>query len=162
MGFRSKVGDILEINLSTGKKAFGQYIYRDPIRGSLLQVFDYFGKNGQSIVLESVTASKPLFPPIFTTILGGLKQKTWKVVGNTSIVNFTYPSFISTITHNDTLEATNWYLRNDKLITDLGKMLPDKYKNLEFDAIYSPDLVVKRIETGINIYEKLIKTNKYN
>ncbi len=80
-------------------------------------------------------------------------------IGNKSVTEFVFPKFISTL-YKENGEATTWHLWDGEKNIKLGSILPDKYKSLEFFAIYPPDLIVKRIKTGEKPYEKLITTNK--
>src|SRR6266545_8183508 len=90
---RVTVGDIFEIPLSDGRKAYAQYVFRDPKQGPLIQVFDYFGES--NFHMEDIRNAKPLFPPVITGIGAAVKTGLWKVVGHAKITNFVYPTFIA-------------------------------------------------------------------
>lgn len=63
---RIKVGDVLEIPLTSGKRAYAQYLCADPKHGSLIQVFALTGD--QVPELRDIIDSGPLFPPIFSDV----------------------------------------------------------------------------------------------
>ena len=67
---RLKVGNILEIPLSDGRRAFGQYVHRDKM-GPLLQVFDLI--TVRDIQLDQLQNARPLFPPIYTGIFAAVR-----------------------------------------------------------------------------------------
>jgi hypothetical protein len=153
-----KVGSIFEIPLSDGRRTFGQYVFRDKNNGPLIQVFDYF--DSSNVDAEQIARSKPLFPPIVTGLFAAIRTGMWNIVGFVPVTNFVYPRFISTLWGRDG-KASKWFLWNGDEWIDLGDELLEEYKNLEFLIVYSPIDVVKRIETGVNGYRKLIETNNY-
>ena len=70
-----KVGDIIEIPLSDGRKAYGSYIYKDKM-GPMIQVFDII--TDQKIVPERLMEAKPLFRPIITGLFTAIRTGLWK------------------------------------------------------------------------------------
>jgi len=140
-----KVGDIFEIPLSSGKKAYGQYVFRDRM-GPMIQVFDLI--TNTKIHVEQLRDSKPLFPPIITGLSAAIKKEFWKVVGHLPVEKFEYPNFISTLYNDKTGKAGIWFLYNGEKYGRIGTILPKELKKLAFLIVWSPHDVVYRIETG--------------
>lgn len=160
---RPKIGYIIEIPLSRGKKAYGQYVFWDDKRGPLLQIYDLIIDSTSHVELENIVKAKPLFPPVITGLFAAIRTGLWKVVGNMPVKGFKYPGFISTFWNEKTGEAGVWYLWNGVESIRLGDQLPEEYKNLEFGVVWSPYDVADRIETGVYPYPygDLIRFNKY-
>lgn len=158
-----KLGDIVEIPLSNGRKAYGQYVFWDKNMGPLLQIFDLIVVSNHTIDLEEIENAKPLFPPVITGLFAAVKSGLWKVVGNLPIRGFEYPGFISTFYDDKTGKARTWFLWNGSESIRLGDRLPEKYKNMEYLVIWSPFDVADRIETGEYPYPygDLIRFNKF-
>jgi hypothetical protein len=155
------IGDIVEIPLSSGQKAYGQYVFWDHKMGPLIKIFDLQVDN--EIKLVEIKNAKPLFPPIITGLFAAVKKGLWKVVGNLPVIGFEYPGFISTIYDEKTGKARTWYLWNGSESIRIGDRLPEKYKNLEYLVVWSPYDVIDRIETGKYPYPygDLIRFNRF-
>jgi hypothetical protein len=162
MDTKIKIGDILEIPLLDNKKTFAHYIYKSKIYIDLIQVHNYIVDSEIEFNPEDFSHSKPLFPPLFTSLKRAIKICRWKIVGNIPVENSIKASFVSTL-YSKSGNAGNWFLynftANDEGSINIGKVLPEKYKHLEYLAIYSPENIVKRISTGVKPFEKLINTN---
>lgn len=65
-----RVGDLFEIPLSDGRKAYGQHIFKDKM-GPLIQVFAII--TYQNIVPEQLKSAKPLFRPVITGLFAAIK-----------------------------------------------------------------------------------------
>jgi hypothetical protein len=158
---KMKLGDVVEIPLSNGLKAYGQYVYLDKKMGPLLQIYDRIVP--EDINLEQIYNTKPLFPPIITGLFAAVKNGLWKVVGNLPIRGFKYPGYISTFYDEKTGKASTWHLWNGSEYIRIGDHLPEMYKNFEYLIIWSPYDVVERIETGEYPYpyKDLILHNKF-
>ena len=157
-----KIGDVFEIPLSDDRFAYGQYVFSDSKMGPLIQVFNLITKN--KIHIEKLGDVKPLFPPIITGLFAAIRTGMWKVIGRQAIKGFVYPNFISTFFDDKTGNARVWFLWNGKESVRIGSQLPDEYKKLEYLMVWSPQDVVKRIETGEYPfpYRELIQNNKFN
>ncbi len=140
-----KIGDVFEIPLSSGKKAYGQYLFKDKM-GPMIQVFDLITENRASI--DQLRSAKPLFPPIITGLSAAIRRGFWKIIDNMPVGKFTYPNFVSTLYNEKTGKSGIWYLYNGEKDTRIGPNLPDELKKLEFLIVWSPHDVVHRIETG--------------
>jgi hypothetical protein len=162
---RVRVGDVFEIPLSDGRKAFGHYVFRDEKEGPLIQVFDLIteGEVQPEKVLERLKQAKPLFPPVITGVFAAVRTGLWRVIGRMPVQGFVYPKFISTFWDDKTGKARVWFLYDGEKDVSLGLKLPEEYKQLEFLVVWSPYDVVYRIETGEYPYPygDLIRYNKY-
>lgn len=154
-----KIGDIFEIPLTDYKKAYGQYMVMDKY-GPIIKIFNYINKVENNDNIEDITETGQLFPPIYTGLYAAIRTKLWKIIGHKEIKNFEFPGFITTLTHPETNEATIWFLWNGRETVRLGKKVQKEYQGLEFLAVYSPNDIPKRIETGKKPFEELILTNK--
>lgn len=154
------VGDIFEIPLPDGRKAYGQYVFADKSTGGIIQVFNYFTKDKDTVNLLELNNSELLFRPVFVGIYAAIRSKKWKIIGNMQVNNFKYPGFVSTLTDPQTGKASTWYLWNGEENIRLGEELNDEYKRLEYLSIYPADFIVDRIMTGKKPNEQLIMTNR--
>lgn len=151
-------GDVFEIFLSNGYKTYGQFMLMDKY-GPIVRVFDAKTAHDDHKDLKVIATSEVLFYA-YTGLYAAIRTGLWKKIGAFKDYEFEFPGFISTLEDPETGEAGVWYLWDGEKTTRLGKELPERYKHIEFLAIYPPDLIVKRIETGKKPYEELIKTNK--
>jgi len=154
---RIRFGDIFEIPLSDGRKAYGQYLFRDERMGPLIRVFDLFiGEEVRSDqLLDRLRNARSLFPPVITGLPAAISTGFWKVIVHMPVGEFTYPGFISAM-HEGYEQRGPWHLWNGEKYTQLGRSLPEEYKQLEFLVVWDPHDIPHRIETGQNPYEKLI------
>lgn len=131
-----RAGDIIEMNLSNGHKAFGQYVHDDPNYGALLQVFNLRTEATPSV--EDILASGPKFPPIITSVVAAVKHWNWKVIGHAPVDRFTFPVFKSG-------KPGSWWLYNGQGTTRVTELSPggEKYEEL---IIWGHDDLVRRIE----------------
>ena len=153
-------GDIFEIPLQNGYKAFGQYIQRCRM-GPLIQVFDQITQEDLSV--EQLIGAIPLFPPVYTGLFAAIKSGLWKKIGHLPVKVRDHPMFVSTPLNNITRKASTWYLYDGEQYIRIGNHLPEEYKKLEFLVVWSPFDVVERIETGKYPYPygQLIEKNEY-
>jgi hypothetical protein len=86
-----KVGDVFEIPLSDGRRAFGQYIFKDKM-GPMIQVFNIITEI--EIPIEEIINSKPLFRPVITGLIAAIRIGLWKKIGHMPVKDFEYPNFI--------------------------------------------------------------------
>lgn len=159
---RLKLGDIFEIPLSGNRKTYGQYIFMDKRYGPLVRIFNYIVKLSDVPKIEKIIQAPLLFPPIIMGIHATIREGIWKVVGNIKMTDFTYPGFLHPNWDPTTGHASRWSLWNGETTIDLGEKVPGHYKEKECIAVYSYDLVVKRIETGHVTFKHLIDTNYYH
>ena len=155
---RFSVGDIILIPLPDKRTAYAHYVYKDKNFLHLIQIQNYFTKDGEHFDINLFIKAKQLFPPIFTVLNNGVKLEGWKVIGNQPVTNFKFPNFLNTAFYF-TGKAGKWYLYDGDKEIPIGKEVPAEYKKLEFCMVYAPDNIVKRIMTGIKPLEDLINTN---
>ena len=157
---RLKVGNVLEIPLSDGRRAFGQYVHRDKM-GPLLQVFDLI--TVRDIQLDQLQNVRPLFPPIYTGIFAAVRVDYWRIIGYIDVEDFVHPKFISTFYDQKTGKAGIWFLWDGEKSTRIGHELPLEYKSFEYLIVWDPHDVVQRIETGNYPYPytDLIQNNSF-
>jgi hypothetical protein len=157
---KPKVGDIIEIPLSNGKKAYAQYLHKSKM-GPIIIVFGLIPDG--NIDLDKVILSKPLFPPVITGLNAAINSGLWIIVGNGPVNNFVHPKFVSTLYDQFTGKARVWFLWDGQRDIRIGAVLPREYKELEFLVVWNPKNVIDRIETGeIPFpYGDLIKYNKF-
>lgn len=148
---RLKIGDIVEIPLSTGHRAFCQYVYRDKM-GPIVRVFDLILEQNEEITLERFQGAQLLFPPVITGLLAAVRTGLWKVIGRLPVLDFQYPNFISSLYNSQTGKYGNWYLWNGSEDILIGSELPPAYHHLERLVVWHPLSLAERIETGDNPY----------
>jgi len=148
---RVKVGDIFEIALSDGRKAYCQYVFFDPMMGELVQVFNLITRETPS--LEAILASGPKFPPVFTVPSVGVEQGTWRVIGNVEVKDFKYPMFKAG-NEDSQGRVSVWWLYDGGREIRVGK-LPPGAERYEFRVVWAPVNLTRRIETGENYYDRL-------
>jgi len=158
-----EVGDIFEIPLSKGRRAFGRYVYADKRKGPLIEVFNLIVAKDKDVDPWEVVSKPRLFPPVITGLFAAVRTSMWKVVGNVPVEQFEYPRFISTFEDEKTGEARVWFLWDGRKETKIGWSLPEDYKELEFLMVWDPHDVVQRIETGEYPfpYRDLIRNNRF-
>jgi hypothetical protein len=142
-----RIGDIFEIPLPDGRRAYGQYVFKDKM-GPLIQVFDLI--TPIEISIEQLKNAGPLFPPVFTGLFAAIRTGLWKVIGQLPVATFSYQKFISTMYFSDTNQVGTWYLWDGERYTPIGRKLPKEYKHLEQLIVWDPNNLARRIETGKN------------
>jgi hypothetical protein len=157
-----RVGDVIEIPLSTGYKAFAHFVHRGKM-GLMIRVYDFFTK--EDIDIQVLRDVPQLFPPVITGLTAALRIGLWKKIGKIPVCEFVHPKFVSTLfgLKEGKTVATTWYLYDGEKDYRIGPVLPDEFKQLEFLVVWSPYDVVSRIETGeIPFpYRELIECNEY-
>jgi hypothetical protein len=157
---KPKVGDIFEIPLSGGRRAYGQFLDFGQM-GPIIQVFDLISNRDATI--EEIQNSKPLFPPVITGLFAALRDKVWKVIGNRQIPEFVQPKFVSALYDERTGEVKRWSLWDGRKFIRIGDNLPPEYRQLEYLVVWNPADIVDRIETGKipYPYEDLVRRNRF-
>ena len=157
---KPKIGDIFEIPLSDGRRAYGQYLHYSKM-GPIVRVFDLISEG--DVTIEQIVTSQPLFPPVITGLFAAIKNKLWKIIGYRPVMNFVHSKFVSTLYNQQTGKAGIWFLWDGGRDIKIGSTLPSEYRGLEFLVVWNPQDIVDRIETGeIPFpYGDLIKNNKF-
>lgn len=146
-----KIGDIFEIPLADGRKAYSQYIFYDKNSlGPLIQVLNLIIDQKENASLEKIKKAKALFPPVFTGLFAAVRIGLWKVTYNLPIKNFVYPKFITGLPDKNGKILMWFFIDSNNKTIKIGKTLPEKYKKLEIKVGWDPRVLAKRIETGIN------------
>jgi hypothetical protein len=151
---RLRVGSVLEIPLSDGRKAFGRYLHRDAKEGQILQIYDLFLKNNENLDLSLLRIAKDLFQPIFVGISGAVGEGWWKIIGYLPVENFTYPGFLAAHWSGEPPVVYRWFFWDGVKSIPLGTKLPDEYKKYEYIGGYAAPDIAKRIETGEESFVK--------
>lgn len=149
---RLRPGDVFEIPLSDGRKAYGQYAFKDKM-GPIVLIFQNLTQPDEEPEIEELDPKKLLFPPVFTGLNAAIKANLWKVIVHRPIEKFEYPGFVSAHYNHEVGRYGNWYLWNGEEYRLLGQDLPEKYRSLERLVIWDPMDIVERIESGDNPYE---------
>src|SRR5260221_13545948 len=89
-----KIGDIFEIPLSDGKRAYGQYVYYDKRYGPIVRIFNYFRDKDTLPDIDELMNAPLLFPPLIMGIFATIRESIWKVIGNRKVSDFKYPGFL--------------------------------------------------------------------
>lgn len=157
---RPKIGDIIEITLSSGEKVYGQYIIESKF-GPIIQVYEEKKYNPENI--DNLVNSRLLFPPVIVGLFAAIKNQLWRIVDNRKVIIHGHPKFVSTIWNEKTGEAGIWSIWDGERFTGIGANLPTQYKDLEFLIIWPPQMIVERIETGKMPfpYYDLIQHNRF-
>lgn len=149
---RPKMGDIFEIPLSDGRRAFGQYVFFDDKNGPLIQIFGFMKRPGEDLDLQQLVSGPQLFPPVITGLFAAIRSGLWRVVGHLPVRDFHYPGFVSALYNERTEKYSTWYLWDGHTFHALGSDLPQQYQQLERLVVWHPLSLVRRIETGDNPY----------
>ena|SRR5271157_2028440 len=145
-----KVGGVFEMPLSNGKRAYGQYVFRDKKMGPLIQVFNLITE--EQVDVSRLVNAGPLFPPIFTGLFAAINKGLWKPIGRMPDEKFVYPNFVNSHYDEKTGRAYMWFLWDGNRFLKIGPELPDKFKKLEYLVIWNPSNVIHRIESGTYPY----------
>ncbi len=159
---RITIGDIFEIPLSGGRKAYGQYVYHDKKTGPLICVFDSTAYN-ELYQQDNLLLSESLFPPIFTGLFAAIRTGLWKIIGHSEINSFHYPNFVSAVYSSETGKVKMWYLWDGNEFVKIGPVLPQQYQSLEYLIVWAPQDIAKRIEIGYYPfpYREMIEYNQF-
>ena len=150
MSKRIKVGDVFEIPLSKGRKAYGQYVFRDQKMGPLVQIFDHVYGIDDRVDLEQLGQAGLLFPPVITGLFAAIKTGLWEIIGRLPVENFVYPKFISAMYDSRRNRVGIWYVWDGAQSIPIGQQLSEEFKQLEQLVVWDPLDIVHRIETGDN------------
>jgi len=120
----------------------------------MLQVFDFFLKEGETLDLELLRNAKDLFKPIFVGLTAAVSMGWWKIIGYLPVENFTYPGFLAAHWSGEPPLVYRWFFWDGAKSTALGSKLPEKYKDHEYIGGYAAPDIAKRIETGEESFVK--------
>jgi len=159
---RCKVGDIYCIPLSNNRCAICQYVYDDRT-GPMIRVLKQIFRKDQEINLNDLNPEELLFPPIITGLGAAINKMGWKRIGFLPIESFEYPCFVTAYYDFLSGKARRWFLWKENHEVELGNELPRKYIDCEYMMVWSPQDVVKRIETGWYFpkYKEMMEKNYF-
>ncbi len=143
-----KIGDILEIPLSDGRRAYAQYVWRDKLMGPMIRVFDVITE--ERVDIDVLRGASLLFPPVFTGLYAAVRTGLWQIIGRLPVDDFTYPKFIWPLYDDKVDKVRNWALWDGEKEIHIGRKLPNRYRGLEQLVGWAPQDVAERIETGQN------------
>ncbi len=157
-----KVGDLFEITLSQERKVVGHYVHWDDKNGPFIQVFNYMVA-AEEMKIDDAVKKPYLFPPVITGLKAAVRTGLWQIIGQKPVENFVYPKFISSHWNEKTGEVKNWFLYDGVDFLNIGSVLPEEYKTLEYLVVWSPYDVIARVETGVIPfpYGEMIKNNRF-
>jgi len=158
MRVRVRIGDIFQVPLSDGRKAFGQYVYDDKQTGGLVWIFDLIIRNeiATDELLSKLQEAGVLLGPVFTGLRAALRTGLWRVIGHLPVKGFSYPGFLMGSYEGDRIIGP-WRLWDGEKTIPLGARLPEQYRHLEMLSVWSPADVAERVETGENRDRKMIE-----
>ena len=149
-----KIGDIFCIPLQTGQYAYGQLVFRDATSEYpyqfMVRIFNFFSK--EIIDISELDATRLLFPPVFTGLLGAVQDKAWYIIGRKPVEDFAFPLFRVCDVCDKPGKYDYWYLWDGQKKTFLGE-LPEKYRSLEMLSLIGYELLRERIEDGKDFHD---------
>ncbi len=156
-----EIGDILEIPLPDGRRAFCQVVSWEERLGPLIRVYDLV--THERIPVEALKNAQALFPPVVSTVFDAVQTGSWEIIGHLPVGDFSFPAFISSRYDEKTGAVSMWFLWHGQDCTYLGNRLPEECRQLEYLVTWSPSDIVERIETGRvpYPYEELIRDNRF-
>lgn len=145
-----KIGDVFEIPLSDGRKAYGQYVRADKDNGPMIRVFDLITRD--DVKIDELISSPTMFPPIIVGLKAAIRTGLWTIIGHSPIKYFESPNFISAMYDSINDRVGIWYLWDgiESKSVPIGYKLSEEYRELEQLVVWAAEDVVERIETGIN------------
>jgi len=157
-GRRPRIGDVFEIALSDGRMAYGQYVQWNELMGPAIWVFDYLPEKTAEAgdILAAVGTAHILFGPVFTGLFAAIRTGLWRIVGHAEVRGLRPLRFL-TVHDENYVPLGPWGLWDGESTRSLGRDLPSQYKHLELLIGWHPDSIRRRIETGENPYERMIK-----
>jgi len=147
-----KIADCFEIPLVDGRYAYGRYLYWDENYGPLCEIFSMI--SNESIPVSQLDTSKRLFPPVYIGFGSFFKERKWRVIGSLPITGFQFPQFRKSFATTSG-KYDDWMIYDGKKKTAIGCLKPGM-EQLEFLCGWSPQLIVKRIQTGENRFDSIV------
>lgn len=152
----SRIGEVYRVKYKDYIRYF-QFVAIDQttLNSDVIAVFNHKSENSEDISLDKIVVSGVEFFT-HTTINAGVKQKLWKKVGKTEVVDYSEALF-KTAYYKDHLpdiepfEANSyhswviWHVSGEW--QHIGADI-DKYPQAELGAVYPPEDIVYRIEHG--------------
>ncbi len=152
-----KIGDVFEIPLSAGRRAYGQYVHQDPRMGPLIRVYDLIVDHGD-VPWGKLSTVGYRFPPVITGLMAAIREGFWTVVGNLSVADFSYPKFLAANRDPRTGQPVMWFWWDESGYHRIGTTRPGNYASFEHLSVWAPSDIARRIETGENPWRTLFPT----
>ena len=161
-----KVGDVIQIPLSDGRRAYCQFVFEDKENGDIIRVFDFFTKESEILDLKEIDISKLLFLPVYASIYWAVKDRGWKVIGSLPVDDYKFTGFLYDLpafppNPNGGGRVKSWSLWDGEKYVELGEILPKEYQKYESVGVNPAGMIVDRIETGFDSLEYPKKYNRY-
>jgi hypothetical protein len=147
-----KVQDCFEIPLSDGRYAYGRYLYRDDRYGPLCEIFSTVSNT--PIPLSQLDTSKRLFPPVYIGFGSFFKDRKWRVIGSVPITDFQFPHFRRSHATKPG-KYDDWIVYDGEKKVMIGSLKPGM-EHLEVLCGWSPQALMKRIETGKSLHDSIL------
>ena len=146
-----KVGDLFEIPLRDGRRAYGQYLHWGKL-GYLIRVFDAIST--EEMRVELLKTASQLFPPVYVGLRPAIRCGRWRLLGNIPVQGFVHPVFRST---NGLEPGTyhDWHIWDGDTEVFVGELQPE-HLELEFECSWGTDLLEQRIMTGEDWHRRLL------
>jgi hypothetical protein len=104
--------------------------------------------------MEELDAKERLFPPVYIGFGSFFKIGRWRIIGTMPVARFQFPKFRYSIGSKPG-EYHDWQIYDGKNMKLIGE-LPPELRSLEFLGGWSPQAIEKRIETGVNWFDKVL------
>lgn len=137
-----KIGDIFKCPISDKEHGYGQFYFNHP-EGPVVRIFNII--TCEEMNPEEAVKHSLMFPPILTGLNIAIKKGIWKIVGHVEIINFEIPKFRSSLRRPDG-SWSDWFIIDGDRAINVGQDLPEKYKKLEYGAVWSAIDVNERIK----------------
>jgi Immunity protein 26 len=136
-----RVGHLVQIPLLDGRFAYALYVMKSGWGGNIIWVFDQIKDKPISSIEE--IEPKFLFAPTQTFLGSAMSSGVWQSLGKYHhTIEIPHPTF----RHGS--PQTGWRLWSGGEWS-FSETLPEGGEKMEYDGIWSPDLVEKRIRLGI-------------
>ena len=137
--------------LQDGRYAYGRYLHPDQQHGPLCEVYKSISE--RSLSMEELDTKERLFPPVYIGFGSFFKIGRWRNIGNMPVARFAFPKFRHTFGSKPG-EYHDWKIYDGNNTELVGDLTPEM-RSLEFLCVWSPQAMEKRIETGVNRFDKL-------
>jgi hypothetical protein len=154
---RLRVGDVIEIPLSDGSRAFCRYVERDETLGPIVEVYSKRLSRTEDVDIERLGSTGLLFPPVVVGLSAALHAGLWRIVGHIPVRDYLRPLFLAVRRGKDPFRVVEWFLWDGHAYKRLGAKLPQQYKRLEIDFVWTAQDLADRIETGVDPFRSPLR-----
>jgi hypothetical protein len=155
---RPQIGDIFELLLDDGTKAYVQYVFWDPEMGPAVRVLDLtMAPGSDSCDLHSrLENAETRFGPVFVGLRAAVQGGDWRKVANFEVVNVSCPCFL-TVMFEHYVPVGPWRLQCGKETRLLGNPLPQEYRHLELSIGWDSESLKQRIQEQAHPIVEMVK-----